>query len=287
MSYPESVNLPFNQTILAEQFVAAHPDALTPPEDGWWVILSGQSLVVREEKGLLTLPHGSLLPSWLKRTPIYLGSWRGEPLKALRLSKDDIIPPPFRAEPFNAAEERLPEDLLTVGGLALQRFHWQRFSRFCSRCGATMEPIAATHGLRCSSCHAEHFPHIHPCVIVLVRRGDQFLLGRKAQWPAGRYSLVAGFLDMGESLEECVVREVREETGIEVRNIRYVGSQNWPFPSQLMAGFVADWAGGEISVDGEELEDARWFSLKELPASLPARRSIARWIIERFALNAP
>jgi NAD+ diphosphatase len=107
---------------------------------------------------------------------------------------------------------------------------------------------------------------------------------RKAEWAAGRYSLVAGFLDLGESLEECAAREVREETGIRVKNIRYVGSQHWPFPSQLMAGFVADYAGGDLQVDGIELEDARWFSRREMPDALPGRRSIARWIIERFAL---
>ena len=99
---------------------------------------------------------------------------------------------------------------------------------------------------------------------------------------AGCYSLVAGFVDFGESLEECALREIREETGIIAENIRYVGSQNWPFPAQLMAGFVADYAGGEIVVDKNELEDARWFSVEALP-TLPPSRSIARWIIDTFA----
>lgn len=105
---------------------------------------------------------------------------------------------------------------------------------------------------------------------------------RKQEWPPGRYSLVAGFLDFGESLEECAIREVREETGIEIENVRYVGSQNWPFPAQLMAGFVADYAGGEIKVDISELEDARWFAFDALP-SLPPKRSIARHIIDSCA----
>jgi NAD+ diphosphatase len=116
---------------------------------------------------------------------------------------------------------------------------------------------------------------------VLVKRGNELLLTRKAEWPLGRYSLVAGFLDLGESLEECAIREVREETGIEITNVRYVGSQNWPFPAQLMAGFVADYAGGEIVVEHSELEDARWFHLDALPP-LPPSRSIARWIIDNF-----
>jgi NAD+ diphosphatase len=108
------------------------------------------------------------------------------------------------------------------------------------------------------------------------------LLTRKAEWPPGRYSLVAGFLDFGESLEECAIREVREETGIGIKNVRYVGSQNWPFPAQLMAGFVADYASGGIKVDPDELEDARWFHVDALP-SLPTKRSIARHIIDTFA----
>ena len=144
-----------------------------------------------------------------------------------------------------------------------------------------MTPMTGSWGRFCSSCGYEHFPAIHPCSIVLVRRDDQFLLVRKKEWAAGRYGLVAGFLDMGESLEECAIREVREETGIEICNIRYVGSQNWPFPAQLMAGFVADYADGDICADPHELEDARWFPADALP-NLPTRRSIARWIIENF-----
>jgi len=119
-----------------------------------------------------------------------------------------------------------------------------------------------------------------------VKRGEEFLLVRKAAWPQGRYSLIAGFLDMGESLEECVHREVQEEAGIRVENLRYLGSQNWPFPSQLMAGFVADYAGGEIRADESEIEDVQWFCAGRMPALLPSRRSIARYIIDTWALKA-
>jgi NAD+ diphosphatase len=119
-------------------------------------------------------------------------------------------------------------------------------------------------------------------VIVLVRDGDRVLLARKAGWAPGRYALVAGFVDNGESLECCVQREVREEVGVEVDDIQYVGSQNWPFPSQLMVGFVARYAGGDVTVDAEELEDARWFRRTELPQG-PSRHSIAGHIIDRYA----
>ena len=107
------------------------------------------------------------------------------------------------------------------------------------------------------------------------------LLVRKAEWPVGRYSMAAGYLNLGESLEDCALREVKEETGIDITGIKYVGSQSWPFPSQLMAGFVATYAGGELVVDHTELEDARWFHISKLPA-LPPTRSIARRIIDTF-----
>lgn len=104
---------------------------------------------------------------------------------------------------------------------------------------------------------------------------------RKAEWPEGRYSLVAGFLDLGECLEEAVAREVAEETGVQIENIRYIGSQSWPFPSQLMTGFVADYVGGEIVIEEAELEDVRWFPVDDLP-KLPPKRSISRYLIDHY-----
>ena len=117
---------------------------------------------------------------------------------------------------------------------------------------------------------------------MLVRDTGRVLLTRKPEWAPGRYALVAGFVDNGESLEGAVAREVKEEVGVDVTDIQYVGSQNWPFPSQLMIGFVAEYAGGEITIDRDELEDARWFPRDGLPTG-PARHSIAGFIIERYA----
>ena len=201
------------------------------------------------------------------------------------IGKEVTLQPPFTAEPFNAVADRLDDRLLTLGGLAQQILQWERQSAHCSFCGGVLERIDGTWGKRCSACRHEHYPHIHPCIIVLVKRGEEFLLIRKPEWPAGRYSLIAGFVDFGESLEECLHREAGEEAGIRVTNIRYVGSQSWPFPSQLMTGFVADYAGGEVRADQTEIEDARWFSAVNMPESLPTRRSIARWIIDKYALG--
>ena len=282
MTFPEQVHLPFNFSIIKENFQLRYPSPQEPAQEGYWAIMQGNSVVLARNETGPALPHGDL-PTWLqpKEPPLFIGHWRDKPLRTFGVGSDLHLQAPFEAEAFNASEQRLDMPTLTVCGLAKQILHWERQSRRCSRCGAPTEPITGTWGKRCTGCAAEHYPHIHPCAIVLVRRGDQLLLTRKAEWPAGRYSLVAGFLDIGESLEECAIREVMEETGIRIENVRYVGSQNWPFPAQLMAGFVADYAGGEITVDTNELEDARWFNLDALP-SLPPKRSIARWIIDNF-----
>lgn len=286
MTYPSAINLPFNHEVIRDGFVPVKPGEKAPEGPGYWAILRGNALVVREGETGLALPEGER-PDWLdeRSNPFCIGLWQGRPLWTASVARDASLPSPLVAEPFNAVEERLNDRLLTLGGLAQQILLWERQCIVCSRCGGGMERIAGSWGKRCLSCRHEHYPHIHPCVIVLVRRGEEFLLVRKAEWPAGRFSLIAGFVDFGESLEECVIREVGEEAGVAVTNVRYVGSQSWPFPSQLMAGFVADYAGGEIRADETEVEDARWFSPSAMPESLPARRSIARWIIDKYALG--
>ena len=284
--YPTAVDLPFNHAVIRDGFAPLLPGGTVPDGESLWVLLQSNNLVVVDSADGPRLPAGER-PACLDAAavPLTIGLWYGQPVRVATVGRETQLPDGWRAEPFNAGSEILDDRLMTLGGMAKQVLHWDRQSRVCSRCGGELAPIAGSWGKSCVSCRIEHYPHIHPCIIVLVRRGDQFLLTRKAEWPAGRYSLVAGFLDFGESLEECVHREVLEETGISVTNLRYVGSQNWPFPSQLMAGFVADYAGGEIHIDGAELEDARWFCLQDLPASLPTHRSIARWIIDRFALG--
>jgi len=281
-NYPETVNLPFNFSALGSDFEFRAPDTELSTEEGSWVIIQGNNAILEGTDSGLKLLHGRL-PDWLtpQHPAIRIGTWRGKPLRAVTISSGLDLAPPLVAEAFNATDDRMDIQTLTLAGLAKQVLHWEKQSRHCSRCGEHTVAIPDSWGRRCTSCSCEHYPHIHPCAIILVKRGNELLLTRKAEWPAGRYSLVAGFLDFGESLEECAIREVREETGIEICNIRYVGSQNWPFPAQLMAGFVADYAGGDIRVELSELEDARWFSIDALP-NLPTKRSIARWILDNF-----
>lgn len=278
MAYAEAINLPFNGEIISSRFTPKKPGELAETATGYWVFLQGDSLLL--DGGALY--RGNLPLSFPPEDrSLLFGEWDGEPVRVMTVPADQPLPDFLVAVLLS----ELPDDLLTMYGLARQILYWEKMSSHCSRCGGSMERVTATWGKRCLGCGHEHYPHIHPCVIVLIKRGEEFLLARKPEWAPGRYSLVAGFVDFGESLEECVDREVMEETGLKVTDIRYVGSQNWPFPSQLMAGFTAEYVSGEITVDGLELEDARWFSRTCMPESLPPARSIARFIIDRFALG--
>lgn len=168
--------------------------------------------------------------------------------------------------------------------------NWHASHRFCARCGTVTSASAAGDLRRCPSCAAEHYPRTDPAIIVLVHDdADRCLLGHNAQWPAGRFSTLAGFVEPGESLEAAVVREVHEESGVVVADPEYAGSQPWPFPSSLMLGYFARAVSTEITVDGEEIAEARWFSREELRAAIdsgevlaPSGVSIARQLIETW-----
>jgi NAD+ diphosphatase len=168
---------------------------------------------------------------------------------------------------------------------AVALLNWHRRHRFCANCGTPSDSREAGHIRRCQKCGAEHHPRTDPVVIMLVHDGDRAILGRQAHWPPGRYSALAGFVEPGESLEEAVAREVREETGARVADVAYHSSQPWPFPASLMLGFIARWTSGEPVVGDGELEDVRWFTREEIAAGeakLPPRQAIARRLIEEW-----
>jgi NAD+ diphosphatase len=177
---------------------------------------------------------------------------------------------------------------LLVHAVALRQ--WHDLHPHCARCGAATEAAAGGHLRRCPACGAEHFPRTDPAVIMLVTDAqDRALLGRGAHWPPLRYSTLAGFVEPGESLEQAVVREVAEETGVRVGEVSYLGSQPWPFPSSLMLGFTARASDDRITVDGTEISDARWFSRAELRGAvdagelrLPGAISIAHHLLEHW-----
>ncbi|MBR4525260.1 MAG: NAD(+) diphosphatase [Bacteroidales bacterium] len=160
--------------------------------------------------------------------------------------------------------------------------HWRASTRFCPSCGQPLQLHAVEHALECTACGRLVFPRIEPCIITLISRGEEILLLRNVKDTRGVYACLAGFVEMGETLEQALRREVREETGLEVQNIRYAGSQAWPFPDQLMAAFYADYKSGEIRIQESEIADARWFRRDALPP-LPKPGSIAwRLINNKF-----
>lgn len=283
---PLSVYLPFNREALGLDFAPGKGGGAPPPDAGHWLLVQDQNLLVRPDGDTFLLPSGPC-PIPLDGTPpFWLGTWNGHSCWVVPVAKDQACPDgcqPQTLIPMRGT--KLPDTLLSLGGMAMQALWWESTSGFCPRCGERTERIRNEWGKRCPRCAYEHYPHLHPAVITLVVDGDRCLLARKREWAPGRYALVAGFVDNGESLEGCVRREVKEEVGVDVKNIRYVGSQNWPFPSQLMLGFVADYAGGDLAVDAEELEDARWFPRDNLPIS-PSRHSIAGYIIRNYAPTA-
>ncbi|OEE89326.1 NADH pyrophosphatase [Enterovibrio norvegicus FF-162] len=187
----------------------------------------------------------------------------------------------FSSDEFDSlrCQLHLSPALFNMAGRAIQLDYMCHSQGFCCKCGGVNHFDAAHPAMVCDQCHTVHYPRISPCVIVAVRRGGEILLAQHPRHKNGMYTVIAGFVEAGETLEQCVAREVKEETGIEVANIRYFDSQPWAFPSNVMMGFVADYATGDINPDYEELTDASWFDVDALPLVAP-EGTIARRLIE-------
>ncbi|MEA2449190.1 MAG: diphosphatase [Thermoleophilaceae bacterium] len=221
--------------------------------------------------------------------PILLGLDGAGPVFAVDVEgRADSLP--GSAMTLREAGARVSDEDAGLLAYATALLNWHRDHRFCARCGTPTDVAEAGHVRTCANCGAIHHPRIDPVIIVLVTDGDRALLGRQARWPKGRYSTLAGFVEPGESVEEAVAREVGEEAGVEVADVRYRSTQPWPFPSSLMIGFHARWTAGEPEVRDAELEDVRWFSRDELRAvargetdlHLPPPVAIARILIDEW-----
>ncbi len=248
--------------------------ALLEPATRFVPVWRTQNLVNRGAELAAVLLSADALPEFHAAGLILLGRFRGAPVFAIEL---DAAQPPPRAVEGEFIDLRLTGGLLPAdeaGLLAYARamLWWRNRHRYCGACGAPTEAVDAGHVMRCTraGCGSEFFPRIDPAIIVLVTDGERALLGRQASWPAGRYSTIAGFVEPGESFEDAVVREVREETSVEVGEIEYHSSQPWPFPSSVMVGFVARARETAIECPDGELEDARWFSCAQMAVGTPA-----------------
>ena len=274
-----ATDLPFNRNHLNSEFELLRPDR-DPGGEGYWLLLQGMNVLLEEQGSELMMPYGANPMAVAGGSPgLYVGQWRGKPCRVISVEQAAPLAAELRAAHLRAPDQPLSLALLSLAGMGQMILHWDAESRYCGNCGGQMVYLPGEWGKECRSCGARHFPRIHPCVIGLVVKGDEILLARKGEWTDGRYGLVAGFVDFSECLEEAMAREVMEETNIQITNIRYIGSQSWPFPSQLMCGFVADYAGGEIQLNDHELAAAGWFKINDLP-TIPPKRSIARYLID-------
>lgn len=250
-----------------------------------WFAFRGNELLVRLDGAVALLPEGS---DWealrLAVGPAHrVGSLDGVPCHAVELPVGAEPPDGLSFHGLRRLWGILEEPAWRLAGRAVQIVDWDRNHRFCGRCGTETRPgtTPGEFSRTCPSCGLQQFPRLSPAVIVLITDGDRVLLARSPHFAPGVYSTIAGFVEPGESLEETVEREVREEVGVELRDVRYFDSQPWPFPHTLMIGFTAEYAGGELRPQPGEIEDARWFTPHDLPR-LPSPMSIARRLVDHF-----
>ena len=264
-------------------FLTSVTPPATLPEPAWWFVFAGDNLLVTLSENSATIPCAFDL-SETGLMPVrhhYLGTLDGRPCFAADLAAGTEPPTGMQFQGLRRLWEKLDEELFLVAGRAVQIVNWDRTHQFCGRCGSPTVDKPNERAKVCAQCDLTNFPRLSPAIIVAITRGNKILLARNKRSPAGFFSVLAGFVEPGETLEECVEREVLEETGILVDHIHYFGSQPWPFPHSLMIGFTATYAGGEIAPDLTEIAEAHWFAADELPL-IPGKISISRQLIDWF-----
>ena len=254
----------------------------------WWFPFRRDKVLVEETETSVTFPYLVGLED-LKILPIrtqYLGELNGSSCYSAELPDDTIPPEGMCFLGLRELFERVEDNLFVLAGRASQITNWDRTHQFCSRCGAPIKDKRNERAKICPNCELVHYPRLSPAIIVAIVKEKKILLAHANRFPSKFYSVLAGFVEPGETFEECVEREVKEEVGIRVKNIRYFGSQPWPFPNSLMVGFTAEYDSGEIAIDDVEIQDAGWFPANGLPR-IPGKISIARRLIDWFRETYP
>ncbi len=255
---------------------AVQPLAMATPEAWCFAFVEGK-LLLPESQALAPLPMYGF--EGLTKSRHYLGRLDGVDCWALHLSE---APAGWQGTALRAALLQFPGALMGVASRAAQVLEWDRAHRFCGVCGTPTETALHERARRCPACGHSAYPRLSPAMMVLIHRGRELLLARSPHYAPGMFSALAGFVEPGESLEECVHREVAEEVGVTVGTLRYYGSQSWPFPHSLMLAFTAEWQGGEIVPQQDEIEAAGWFDIDALPG-IPPRFSVAGHLIRDTA----
>ncbi len=260
-------------------FIRAYPPAQPTPGDSYWLPFHNDKVLVQGTRSALRLIQGGeeIRELFQPSTVLYLGTLEGR--ACLTCTVDPAFPLPDGWSELTQHQlfGYIDEQANLLVGYAVQILQWQRTSQYCPVCGHSPEPVPSTWGKVCPNCGHTSYPPVTPAVLVLVHDGERVLLTHKPGW-GKTYSCIAGFVEPGETLEDCVRREVREEVVLDVTDVRYVDSQPWPFPHQIMIGYTARYAGGELQLDQQELDDARWFHVDSLPA-LPFTYSLSYHMI--------
>ncbi|MEL6262300.1 MAG: NAD(+) diphosphatase [Cyanobacteria bacterium J06626_6] len=282
---------PPNPFAISDRFLpATAPDGesttLESEAPTWWFVCQGSHVLTTapaDKAALLSIPQRHCLEA-LGITPVrtqFLGYLSGQPCVGAELAEGSAIPDGLSLQNLRTLYTQLPDDLFAIAARAVQIVEWDRTHQYCGHCATPTTQLASERAKRCPSCKLRQYPRLSPAVIMLIYRGDDLLLARAPRFRPGMYSVLAGFVEPGESLEEAVAREVKEEVGVDIKNIRYFGSQPWPFPKSLMLGFTAEYAGGALVPEPGEIEAAAWFAKHDLPP-VPGKLSIARKLIDWF-----
>jgi NAD+ diphosphatase len=258
------------------------PAFAAPPE----LAADALCFVWRDDKILSRAGEPPALPTFadLMRLSIdgarhYLGRLEGIDCIGIRVAADTPEPAGWQWRGLRTLFLQIPDPVLALAGRAFQIVEWDRSHQFCGRCGARLRDRAGERAKECPACGLVVYPRVSPAMMVLVTRGRELLLARANRFPQAMYSALAGFVEPGESIEDCIHREVREEVGVEVDRLQYFASQSWPFPHSLMIAYTAEYAGGDMHPCDEEIVEAGWFPIDALP-QLPSPVSIARQLID-------
>jgi len=268
----------FSITSLTQQF----PEPATVPAGALFVFVSGQGVAIRDGEIPDIYSRDCPSPAACDAGPVeYLGHRGTVPCYAAELTEDDLRADGRVISGVRELYGRIPDEDLAIAAYAVRMILSAKTSSLCGRCGTGTLPVLTERAKRCPNCGLVIYPRISPAIIVLITRGEKILLARSPRFPAEMHSVIAGFVEAGETLEHAVCREVQEEVGIEIKNIRYFASEPWPFPDSLMIAFVAEYAAGEIKIDNNEIIAAGWFDRESLPP-LPAPMSISRALIDHW-----
>lgn len=268
-------------------FIPGYIDKSSKDTQKFYFIFHDNSILIKDDNGKPLIP-GNISEIGLEPgDSFYFGELKGKACYIIWLEKKISAPDNFSFINLRATFGLWDDEMFWLAGRAFHLGSWNRETKFCGRCSGRPELKLVEISKVCPDCGLTIFPCISPAVIMAVVKDGKILLGHNVRWPKPMYSTLAGFVEVGETLEECVIREVKEEAGIDVKNVKYFGSQPWHFTGSLMIGYTAEYAGGELKLDETELRDGGWYSPDNLPEFIARKPSIARqlidWFVEKYS----